>query len=125
MPPKYSQLIGRILLSGIFIQSAIRKIINSDGTIKFMAQYNLPGFLLIPTIIVLLVGGVSILIGYKARIGAWLLIGFLIPATLIFHTDFTDFDEKISFFKNLGLIGGLLFITSFGAGSLSLDRESS
>ncbi len=123
MPKNYSQLIARILLSGVFIQSGISKIFNSDGTREFMVSRGLPGFLLIPTIIVLLVGGVSILIGYKARLGAWLLIGFLIPATLIFHTDFPQ--EKIAFFKNLGLIGGLLLITSFGAGLFSLDRESS
>jgi putative oxidoreductase len=117
---KYSQLLARIFLSVIFIQSGISKIFNAEATGQYMASKGLPGILLIPTIVVLLGGGLSIVIGYKAKIGAWLLIGFLIPTTLIFHTDFPA--EKTDFFKNLGLMGGLLMVANFGAGDISLDK---
>lgn len=115
-------LVARVFLSAVFIRAGITKILNPEGTQAYMAKFGVPGWLLIPTIIVLLVGGLSVLLGYKARWGAALLIGFLIPATLIFHTDFSQNLEVIQFFKNLALMGGLLLVVAYGAGSLSLDQ---
>ncbi|WP_448380144.1 DoxX family protein [Gloeomargarita sp.] len=102
--------LGRLFLAAIFIRSAITKILDPQGTQAYMAQFQVPGWLLFPTIVVLLLGGVSVLLGYYARWGAALLIGFLIPATLIFHTDFRQNIEVIQFWKNLALIGGLLLV---------------
>lgn len=118
---KFIPLLARILLSAIFIKSGFGKILEPMSTQQYMAAKGLPfpGFLLVATIFVLLMGGFSILLGYQARWGALLLIGFLIPATLIFHTQFPE--EEISFFKNLGLMGGLFMIVAFGAGPYSLD----
>ncbi|MDE5074438.1 MAG: hypothetical protein O4806_22280 [Trichodesmium sp. St5_bin8] len=62
--------------------------------------------------------------GYKARYGALALVGFLIPATLVFHNIFIEPAQEIAFMKNLGLIGGLLMVTSFGPGSISFDEKS-
>ncbi len=120
----YFPLLARIFLSAIFIRSGIGKILSPAETQAYMAAKGLPltGILLIATIAVLLLGGFSVLLGYKAKIGALLLIGFLIPATLIFHTSFPD--EEISFFKNLGLMGGLLMIIAYGSGKFSLDKSS-
>jgi putative oxidoreductase len=120
---KYIPLLARIFLCAIFIRSGINHLLNPVGTQQAMESKGIPfaGILLIPTIIVLLVGGLSILLGYKARLGAWLLIGFLIPTTLIFHTTFPE--EEIAFFKNLGLMGGLLMVVAFGSGSLSFDER--
>ncbi|MCS7030161.1 MAG: DoxX family protein [Gloeomargarita sp. SKYG116] len=115
-------LVARVFLSAVFIRAGITKILNPEGTQAYMAKFGVPGWLLIPTIMVLLVGGLSVLLGYKARWGAALLIGFLIPATLIFHTDFSQNLEVIQFFKNLALMGGLLLVVAYGAGSLSLDQ---
>ncbi|ACK72347.1 DoxX family protein [Gloeothece citriformis PCC 7424] len=123
---KFTPLLARILLSGIFIRSGFNKLLNPAMTQQYMESKGIPlaGILLVLAIIVLLAGGLSILLGFKARLGAWLLIGFLIPATLIFHTDFSISDEVIAFWKNLGLMGGLLMITAFGAGSLSFDERN-
>ncbi|MEN9206641.1 MAG: DoxX family protein [Gloeomargarita sp. GMQP_bins_120] len=115
-------LVARVFLSAVFIRAGITKILNPEGTQAYMAKFGVPGWLLIPTIIVLLAGGLSVLLGYKARWGAALLIGFLIPATLIFHTDFSQNIEVIQFFKNLALMGGLLLVVSYGAGPLSVDH---
>ncbi|WP_013322432.1 DoxX family protein [Gloeothece verrucosa] len=121
---KFTPLVARIFLSAIFLKAGIDKVLDPASTQQYMESKGLPfaGLLLIPTIIVLLVGGLSVLLGFKARLGAWLLIGFLIPATLIFHTDFSAPGQDIQFFKNLGLMGGLLMITCFGAGSFSFDQ---
>lgn len=121
---KWTALVARIFLCAIFIQSGISKILNPAGTQQFMESKGVPGLLLIPTILVLLIGGISVLVGFKARYGALLLIGFLIPTTLIFHNVFLDGSERIAFFKNLGLMGGLLMVTVFGTGSLSLDARN-
>ena len=119
---KYLPLVARILLSLIFIKSGIGKMLNPDATQQFMEAKGIPfaGVLLIPTILILIVGGLSILLGYKARLGALLLIGFLIPATLIFHFDFPE--QEVNFLKNLGLMGGLMMIVAFGSGEISLDH---
>ena len=117
----YLPLIARILLSVIFLRSGFSKIFNFAATQEFMASKDIPltGLMLVATIIVLLLGGFFVLLGYQARLGAWLLIGFLIPATLIFHTDFPA--EESAFLKNIGLIGGLLMVTAFGPGEIAIE----
>lgn len=122
---KYVPLLARICLSAIFIKSGIDKILDPVRTQQYMANAGIPlaRLLLIPTIIVLVGGGLSVLLGYKSRWGALLLIGFLIPTTLIFHGDLPK--EEISFMKNLGLMGGLMMIVAFGAGAISLDERHS
>lgn len=63
------------------------------------------------------------MLGYKARSGAIALAVFLIPATLIFHTNFADRIQQIMFMKNLAILGGLLMIIQYGAGRISLDKH--
>ena len=113
----YVSLLARFFLSAIFIKSGVSKLLS-----PYMASKGLPltEVLLWATILVLILGGVSVLLGYKSKIGACLLIGFLIPATLIFHGTFPE--EEIAFFKNLGLMGGLLMILAFGSGKFSLEN---
>ena len=77
--------------------------------------------------IVALVGGLSVLLGYQTRIGAWLLVLFLIPVTLVMHNfwaapDITAFQvERALFIRNIALLGGALLLAYFGGGPLSLD----
>lgn len=120
---QYIPLLARIFLSAIFLKAAVNKILAPAATQQAMAAHGIPfsGVLLIPTIAVLLIGGSSILLGYKTRWGAWLLIGFLIPTTLIFHGQFPA--EETAFLKNLGLMGGLLMLVAFGAGTISFDNR--
>jgi putative oxidoreductase len=67
------------------------------------------------------VGSVTILIGFFTRFGALLLLIFLIPTTLIFHTNFADRIQMIMFMKNVSMFGGCLILLSVGPGRLSLD----
>ena len=120
---KYIPLAARICLCSIFLKAGIGKILGFAGTAEMMANTGLPipEVLLIFTIAFQLLGGLSLLFGYKVKIGSILLILFLIPATLVFHNPLADPNELNSFLKNIGLIGGLLMVIYAGAGALSID----
>lgn len=123
---KYIPLAARICLCIIFINSGIGKIFGFTSTAEMMANQGLPiaSVLLIFTIAFQLLGGLSLLFGYKVKIGSTLLILFLIPATLVFHNPIANPDELNSFLKNIGLIGGLLMTIYAGAGALSIDNST-
>ena len=116
-------LIGRVLLVLIFLDSAIGKIQNFEGTSQFMATYGMPytSFFLFGAILLELVGGISVVLGDYSRVGALLLIIFLVPTTLIFHTDFADRTQMIMFMKNVSMCGGCLVLLGMGSGRFSLD----
>jgi putative oxidoreductase len=115
--------IGRILLATIFLLSGLHKIADPAGTQQFMSAMGMPapGFFLVGAIVFELAGALSLILGYWTRVGATLLIVFMIPATLIFHTNFGDQIQFIMFLKNLAMTGGLLYVLAFGPGPLSLD----
>ena len=123
---KYLPLAARICLCIIFINSGIGKIFGFASTAEMMAARGLPiaNILLIFTIAFQLLGGLSLLLGYKVKIGSILLILFLIPATLVFHNPIADSEELNDFLKNIGLIGGLLMVIYAGAGALSIDNTT-
>ena len=120
---KYLPLAARICLCSIFLKAGISHIFGYSDTVSMMAEKGLPipDLLLIFTIIFQLLGGLSLLLGYKVKIGSILLILFLIPASFAFHNPATDIN---GFLKNIGLIGGLLMVIYAGAGALSIDRQS-
>jgi len=118
-----STLIGRILLSSIFILAGINKIGGYEGTQGYMQAMGVPGSLL-PLVILLEVGaGAALLIGWRARIMALMLTAFCLIAAIIFHSNFADQMQMILFMKNLAISGGLLFVFAFGPGAWSLDKE--
>ena len=116
-------LVGRILLVLIFLNSGIEKIENFEGTAKFMAQYGMPypSLFLFGAIIFELAGSIFAILGYYARFGALLLLIFLIPTTIIFHTNFDDPIQIIMFMKNVSMFGGCLILLAMGPGRFSLD----
>lgn len=125
----YIPLAARIFLSVIFLRSGINKLLDFGGTQQYMAANGIPagltGFLLVCSIILELGGALSVLLGYKARWGALALILFLLPTTLIFHTNFAQEMQVIQFVKNLAIVGGLLMVVYFDSGPLSLDSRKS
>jgi putative oxidoreductase len=116
-------LLGRILISALFLLNGFFKINNYDGTVDWMESFGLPGILIIPTIILEIAGPILIIIGYKIRISAALLSVFCITTAVIFHTDFSNQMQFVSFFKNIGLAGGFLFLVINGAKDFSLDKK--
>ncbi len=119
----YIALLGRIFLVLIFVMSGLSKISNPQATQQYMAAMGMPmtGLFLIGAIFLELVGAASLLLGYWTRLGAAMLIIFMIPTTLIFHTNFSDQVQLIMFMKNLSMIGGFLVVLAFGPGKLSVD----
>lgn len=126
MLQKYIPLVARSFLAVIFIYASLNKVFNFAGTSAYMAKAGLPivEVLLVFTIAFQILGGLSVILGYKAKIGAILLIIFMIPATIVFHNPLVDPSQFNNFFKNLSIIGGLLLILAYGTGPLSLESES-
>ncbi|MEM9162020.1 MAG: DoxX family protein [Cyanobacteria bacterium P01_F01_bin.4] len=122
---KYIPLVARTCLALIFIQSGIGKIGGFAGVQQQIAGAGIPLAALVAffTIGFQMAGGISLILGYKARIGSILLLVFLIPATLVFHNPIADPSQMIQFLKNLAIIGGLLMVLTYGAGSVSLDNR--
>ncbi len=120
---KIFDLTGRIFISGVFLLSGFNKIGNYDGTVGWMESFGLPGFLLIPAIILEILAPILIIIGYQTRIAAGALSLFCIATAIIFHTDFSDQMQFIAFMKNLALAGGFLFLVVNGAKGYCLDKK--
>ena len=115
--------VARVFISLIFLLSGINKIGNYEGTVGWMESIGMPGILLIPAIILEIVAPMLIMIGYKVKISAALLSVFCVATAIIFHSDFSDQMQFISFMKNIGLAGGFLFIVVNGAKDFSLDKK--
>jgi putative oxidoreductase len=127
---RYGTLAARILISQIFLLSGVMKVMDPAGTAEQMAgrgMFWIP-FFLWSAAAVELGGGLSLLLGYKARLAALALFLFLIPVTLTFHNWWTYPDPKeqhvnmLFFLHNLTLMGGLLLVMTFGPGPVSIDR---
>ena len=116
-------LIGRIFISSIFLLSGFNKIFNYENTITWMEGFGVPGFLLWPAIVLEIIFPILIIIGYKTQISAILLAIFSIVTAMIFHLDFSNQMQTISFLKNFALAGGFLFIAVHGPKNWSVDRK--
>lgn len=125
---KYILLLGRIFFALIFLLAVPGHF--TQTYVGYASAHGVP----LPSIavplsgIIALLGAVSVILGYKTRYGAWLLVIFLVPVTLTMHNFWTVTDpaqagiQKIMFLKNLSMLGGALMITYFGSGPLSLDK---
>lgn len=118
-----SVLLGRLLLSLIFIISGVGKIMGYAGTQGYMESMGVPEFMLPIVIILELLGGIAILIGFKTRLFALLFIGFNVVSALVFHSDFGDQTQMTMFMKNIAIAGGFLMLFAHGAGSYSVDNH--
>ena len=123
---KYIPLAARICLCLIFFKAGVSHILGFGETVEMMTNQGLPlaNILLAGTVFFQLLGTISLLLGYKVKIGSILLIVFLIPASLTFHNPIADPSQINDFLKNIGLIGGLLMLIYAGSGALSIDRQT-
>ena len=118
-------LLGRILISALFLLSGVFKISNYDGSVDWMESFGIPEILIIPAIILEVIGPILIIIGYKARIAAGCLSLFCIVTAIIFHNEFSDQMQFTSFLKNIALAGGFLFIVVNGTKDFSIEKKFS
>ena len=116
-------LIGRILISALFLISAFNKIFNLYGSMCLMEVFGVPGFLIFPAIAIEIILPVLVIVGYHARIAAGILAIFCLSTAFILHFDFSDQTQFVSFLKNIGLSGGFLFVVANGTKDWAVDRE--
>lgn len=122
-------LAGRILFAAIFILSGPGHF--TPGLVSYAANAGVPApWFLVPAAGVLAVlGGLCVALGWRAKLGGWLLVVFLVPVTLVMHQfwGLTDPAEammqRVNFMKNLSMLGGALAFAYFGAGPYSLDNR--
>jgi len=119
-------LVGRLLIAAIFLLSGLAKAADPAGTIGYIASAGLPfpqiGYA--TALVVEIVGGVLLAIGYRTRLVASALAAFTLAAAFGFHFQLSDQNQFIHFFKNLAMAGGLLQVIAFGPGRFSLDARS-
>jgi putative oxidoreductase len=123
-------LLARICIALIFLWEAWDSIANYDSTKASMAAYNITSaqdFLLNSAIVLMILGGMLVLTGYRSGFGALLLLVFYIPATFVMHSWWNDpidiqREQSILFMKNIAIIGGLLMVYVNGSGRYSIKR---
>jgi putative oxidoreductase len=124
---RYLVPIGRLLFAAIFLKSFPMHM--TSQAVAYAQSQGVPAAnLLVPASGVLaLLGGLSVALGFRARVGAFLLVLFLVPVTFMMHRYWTIDDpqqhmiQQVMFMKNLAMLGGALFMTHIGAGPLSID----
>ena len=128
-----ASLVGRTMIAGIFLMSALgNKIPNFSGVTQGMTAEGvpMPSVMLVGAIGFLIAGSLAVISGYYTRVGAGLLLVFLLLATYFFH-DFWTFEgdarqqQMIQFLKNVSLMGTMVFLIANGAGAMSLDARES
>lgn len=121
--------IGRALFASIFVLAAGSHF--DPDVIRQAAAHGVPfaGLLVPASGVLALLGGMSVLVGYRAKLGAALLAIFLVPVTFTMHAFWAASDaqaaqlQTVMFFKNLSLLGGTMLIAYFGAGPYSFDAS--
>ena len=123
---KWAQFVGRVALGLIFVISGAGKLAAWHGTVAYAASKAVPEILLVIATVLELVGGIGVVLGFKARWAAVALLVFLVPVTLVFHNFwFAPANEQqiqiVNFLKNLSIAGGALIVFAKGAGAFSID----
>ena len=127
---RYLVPLGRVAFAAVFVVFAPADF--TQQGVAFAAQQGvpLPGVLVPLAGLISLAGGLSVILGYRARLGAWLLVVFLVPVTIILHNFWAVTDPMMAqmqlgfFMGNLSRLGGALLIAHFGAGPVSLDARA-
>lgn len=118
-------LVARVLLAALFILAGFNKLMAPEGTIAFIDSVGipLPQIAYVGTVALELLGGLLLLVGFKARYIAAALALFSIATALIFHSDFSVQSEVTAFLKNLAIAGGMLHLAAYGPGRFALGSR--
>jgi putative oxidoreductase len=116
---------GRFFLAIMFFISGITKISQYAGTQGYMEAMGVSGALLPLVILVEVMGGLAIILGWKTKYAAIALTGFSILSAILFHADFSNQAEMTNFMKNIAIAGGFLTLFVHGPGAFSIDNRTS
>ena len=123
-------LIARVLLASLFIAFGLRGVLAFPVTAAYFAKPGFPvpiAFALL-SVAIQLVAGLMLVLGWRARGAAGLLVAYVLIATAVAHR-YWEFDPAVqlgqmgNFYKNLAIAGGLMLLAAFGPGKLSVDRR--
>jgi putative oxidoreductase len=124
---KFGPVVGRFLIALIFLLSGLAKIGDFAQTAGFMASKGLPmvQVLLVLSIVIEIGAALTLIVGWRARLGAAALFLWMIPVTLVFHNFWAapadqQQIEMVNFLKNLSIMGALLYVMAYGSGRFSL-----
>ena len=115
------EVLGRILLSSLFLIEGVRKFFFQEETIMYMEDYGVPEILFFPSIILEILFPILLIIGYKTRVSASIMALFTFTVALIFHTNFDNQMELIIFLKDIAIAGGFLIIAANEPKICSID----
>lgn len=136
---KYLAPLGRLLMCSIFLWSGVGKLTNFSGMAGYAAAHGMPApsLAIVVAIIVEIIGGLAILVGFKTRWAAIVLAIYCIITGLVFHLPggmahaydgtpegYAALGDMINFYKNLVMAGGFLFVFGYGAGAFSVDNRT-
>ncbi len=118
---------GRIFIALVFLWIGYGKVTDFAGNVGYAAAAGmpLPEVGIAAAIVIELLGSLLLIIGYRTRLIALIMAAFALATALIFHRDFSNYDQEVNFMKNLSIMGGLLQIVAFGGGRYSLDARRS
>jgi putative oxidoreductase len=115
-------LLGRLLLSLIFLHEGFSLAADVTATMASFAKLGLPAPIALATIALQIGAGLCLATGLLTRLGAVALALFCVATAFLFHTNFTSQNELLHFEKDLAIAGGMLVLAASGAGSISLSR---
>ena len=118
-------LCARVLIAVLFVFSGVSKLQDPSGTIAYIESAGLPypAVGLVLAVVVEILGGAALILGYWTRWVAAVLAAFSVAAAMAFHSQFGDQNQLTHLLKNLAIAGGLLQVAAFGAGRFSLDAR--
>ena len=117
------ELIGRVFLSTLFLIEGVGKLFTQEQVIMYMEDYGVPSILFFPAVALEILFPLLVIIGYKTKLAAIILALFTLSLAIIFHTDFSNQMQLMSFLENFAIAGGFLIIFARGAGKYSIDQR--
>lgn len=126
-----TNFVARLLFVALFLPAGLGKLMGFDGTVGYFTSLGLPipAVAVAVTIFIEIAGSIALILGYQTRTAAWVLAIFTAAASVAGHAYWAApteqvFVQKLLFFKNLAVIGGLMLLAIKGAGKFSLDARS-
>ena len=116
------ELIGRIFLSALFLIEGFGKISMQEDVIMYMEDYGVPGILFVPATVLEILFPLLLIVGYKTKWAASVMVLFTFTVAIIFHTDFSEGMQMVFFLKDLAIAGGFMIIVAYGPNKITLDH---
>jgi putative oxidoreductase len=120
----YLPALARLLMSSLFIWDGVLQLRDPAGTVQYFTSLHVPApaIAVWVSIAIHLLGGLAILVGFKTRWAAAVLILLCLGTAFGIHLPAGDMDNMVNFYKNLVMAGGFLYVIAFGAGAIAFDQ---